>query len=61
LAILAILAILDIFSPESQIRRRFERRSTDAADHGGTVTAGERVGYFAGAVGTIKRVTGLMR
>jgi hypothetical protein len=40
----------------SQVRRRFQRRAANAADHGRTVAAGKRIGDFPGAVRAIKRV-----
>jgi len=48
-------------SPHAQVRGGFERRTADAADHGRTISAGERICHLVGAVGTIKRVARLLR
>ena len=44
----------------SQVGRRFQGRAAGAADYGRAVATGERIGNFAGAVGTIKRVLRLL-
>jgi len=43
-------------SSDSQVCRGLQRRSADSADDGGAIAAGQRVGYFAGAVWAVERL-----
>src|SRR5215472_6447788 len=42
-------------SSNPQICGRFQRCATDAANHGGTIAADERLSHFASAIRTVER------